>query len=247
MLRYIGIIRQTFNEMTGTLQTIITKSPILAVFIVFWAGFIASLSSCTIIRIPIVFGYVSGASYDTKKKSFLSALCLTSGLIVSYTFLGIALILLKNLAFSLVQMSRYLYMFLGVVLFVLGIFYSGLIKIDKTHHEHCELNSKLKKRSLIGTFLFGVMFAFLEMPACPCCASVLFVIASIVGFWDSWVYSFIMFLSFAIGQSMPILLIGSSTSLIKHLAPKVKSLEKYTQFVAGNILIAIALFFFSIA
>jgi len=233
--------------MTNTLQTIITKSPILAIFIVFWAGFIASLSSCTIIRIPIVFGYVSGASHDTKKKSFLSAACLVLGLITSYTLLGIALILLKNLAFSLVQVSRYLYIFLGVVLFVLGVFYAGLIKIGKTHHEHCEMNPKLKKRSFIGSFLFGVMFAFLEMPACPCCASVLFVIASIVGFWDSWVYSFIIFLSFAIGQSMPILLIGSSTSLVKYLTPKVKSLEKYTQFVAGNILIAIALFFFILA
>ena len=233
--------------MTNTLQTIITKSPILAIFIVFWAGFIASLSSCTIIRIPIVFGYVSGASHDTKRKSFLSAVFLALGLITSYTFLGLALILLKNLAFSLVLISRYLYIFLGVVLLIFGVFYVGLIKIGKPHHAHCGANTRLKKRSFIGSFLFGVMFAFLEMPACPCCASVLFVIASIVGFWDSWVYSFIIFLSFAIGQSMPILLIGSSTSLVKYLIPKVKSLEKYTQFVAGNILIAIALFFFILA
>jgi len=233
--------------MTNTLQTIITKSPILAIFIVFWAGFIASLSSCTIIRIPIVFGYVSGASHDTKRKSFLSAVFLALGLITSYTFLGLALILLKNLAFSLVLISRYLYIFLGVVLLAFGVFYAGLIKIGKTHHAYCETNTKLKKRSFIDSFLFGVMFAFLEMPACPCCASVLFVIASIVGFWDSWVYSFIIFLSFAIGQSMPILFIGSSTSLVKYLTPKVKSLEKYTQFVAGNILIAIALFFFILA
>ena len=233
--------------MTNTLQTIITKSPILSVFIVFWAGFIASLSSCTIIRIPIVFGYVSGAAHHTKRKSFISALCLSLGLITSYTFLGIALILLKDLAFGLVQISRYLYIFLGAVLLVLGIFYAGLIKIGKTHYAHCETNTKLKKRSFIGSFLFGVMFAFLEMPACPCCASVLFVIASIVGFWNSWVYSIIIFLSFAIGQSMPILLIGSSTSLVKHLALKVERIEKYTQFVAGNILIVIALFFFILA
>ena len=233
--------------MTNTLQTIITKSPILAVFIVFWAGFIASLSSCTIIRIPIVFGYVSGATHYTKRRSFLSSLCLVLGLITSYTFLGIALILLKNLTLGLIQISRYLYIFLGVVLLVLGIFYAGLIKIGKTHHAHCEMNPSIKRRSFIGSFLFGIMFAFLEMPACPCCASALFVIASIVGFWDSWVYSFIIFLSFAIGQSMPILLIGSSTSLAKHLAPKVERIEKYTQFVAGNILIAIALFFFILA
>jgi len=233
--------------MINTLQTIITKSPILAIFIVFWAGYIASLSSCTIIRIPIVFGYVSGASHDTKRKSFLSVVCLALGLITSYTFLGIALILLKNLAFGLVQISRYLYMFLGVVLLVLGIFYAGLIKIGKTHHAHCEMNTKFKKRSFIGSFLFGIMFAFLEMPACPCCASLLFVIASIVGFWNSWVYSFIIFLSFAIGQSMPILLIGSSATLVKYLAPKVERIEKYTQFVAGNILIVIALVFFILA
>ena len=230
--------------MINTLQSIITKSPLLAIFIVFWAGFIASLSSCTIIRIPIVFGYVSGASHHTKRRSFLSSLCLALGLITSYTFLGIALILLKNLAIGLVLISRYLYIFLGVVLLVFGIIYAGLIKIGKTHHEHCEANAKLKKRSFVGSFLFGVMFAFLEMPACPCCASVLFVIASIVGFWDSWFYSFIIFLSFAIGQSMPILLIGSSTTLVKHLAPKVERIEKYIQFVAGNILIVIALFFF---
>ncbi|MDD5567958.1 MAG: cytochrome c biogenesis protein CcdA [Candidatus Omnitrophica bacterium] len=233
--------------MTDTLQTILVKSPILAIFIVFWAGFVASLSSCTLIRIPIVFGYVSGAKHHTRQKSFLSAVCIALGLITSYTFLGIGLILLKNLAFGLVHISRYLYIFLGVVLLVLGIFYAGLIQIGKPHHDGCEINIKVKKRSLIGSFLFGVMFAFLEMPACPCCASVLFVIASIVGFWNSWVYSFVIFLSFAIGQSTPILLIGSSTTLVKHLAFRAERIEKYTQFVAGNVLIAIALFFFIIA
>jgi cytochrome c-type biogenesis protein len=233
--------------MINTLQTIITKSPLLAIFIVFWAGFIASLSSCTIIRIPIVFGYVSGASSKNKRRSFLLSFCLALGLITSYTFLGIALILLKNLAFSLILISRYLYIFLGVVLLVLGIFYAGLIKIGKTHHAHCETNTRLEKRSFIGSFLFGVMFAFLEMPACPCCASVLFVIASIVGFWDSWIYSFIIFLSFAIGQSMPILLIGSFTGLVKVLAPKIARVEEYIPLVAGSVLIAIALFFFIVA
>ncbi|MFA5062984.1 MAG: cytochrome c biogenesis protein CcdA [Candidatus Omnitrophota bacterium] len=233
--------------MMNALETIITKSPILAIFIVFWAGFIASLSSCTIIRIPIVFGYVSGAARHTKKKPLILSLCLVLGLIASYTFLGIALILFKNFALGLAQISRYLYMFLGFVLLGLGIFYAGLIKIGKPRHTHCETNIKLKKKSLIGAFIFGVMFAFLEMPACPCCASVLFVIASIAGFGNSWVYSIIIFLSFAIGQSMPILLIGSSASLVKYLSFKAEKIEKYTQFAAGNILIAIALFFFIIA
>lgn len=231
--------------MISALQTVITKSPFLAIFIVFWAGFIASLSSCTLIRVPIVFGYVSGAS-GSKKHSLLLSLCLALGLIVSYTLLGIFLILLKNLAFDLVRLSRYVCLTLGVILLAAGFFYAGLITFGNMHAS-CEINNKFKKTGFVGAFIFGIMFAFLEMPACPCCASVLFVIASIVGFCNSWVYSFVIFLSFAIGQSLPIFLIGSSTNLVKTLAPKVERVEKYIQFMAGAILIAIALLFFIIA
>ncbi len=138
-------------------------------------------------------------------------------------------------------------MALGFILLGVGVFYAGLIKTGDLHYSGCERPNKLKKISFIGALGFGVMFAFLEMPACPCCASVIFVIAGIVGFWDSWVYSFIIFLSFAIGQSMPLLLIGSSTSMLKFLTPKVDTIEKYIQCVAGNILIVIALVFFTLA
>lgn len=232
--------------MIDTFAEVIVKSPILAIFIVFWAGFIASVSSCTLIRIPIVLGYVSGAGH-TKKKSLLLAVCLAAGIIFSYTFLGIFLTALKNLTFGLVHISRYVYTVLGIILFIMGIFYAGLIRIRTTHRAECKTDARIKKRSFWGAFLFGLMFAFLEMPACPCCASVLFVIAGVVSLCDSWFYSFVIFLSFAVGQSLPILLIGSSTTLVKHLAPRAEKMEKYIQFAAGNILIAMAILFFILA
>jgi cytochrome c-type biogenesis protein len=229
----------------NTLQTMITQSPFLAIFIVFWAGFIASLSSCTLIRIPIVFGYVSGAS-ESKKHSFLLSLCLVAGLVVSYTLVGILLIFLKNFASNLVQMSRYTYLALGVLLLGAGLFYAGLIPTMHAH-AHCDTKKTFKKSGFVGAFIFGLMFAFLEMPACPCCASVLFVIVGVVSLCGSWVYSFIILLSFALGQGLPILLIGSSTSLMKILAPKMERVEKYIQFIAGTILILIALYFLIIS
>ncbi|MFA5148007.1 MAG: cytochrome c biogenesis protein CcdA [Candidatus Omnitrophota bacterium] len=231
--------------MISTLQTVITKSPFLAIFVVFLAGFIASLSSCTLIRIPIVFGYVSGAA-GSRKHSLLLSLCLASGLIVSYTLLGILLIFLKNITFDLVRLSRYVYLALGIILLIAGFFYAGLITFGDMHAS-CGINNKFKKTGFVGAFIFGVMFAFLEMPACPCCASVLFVIASVAGICNSWVYSFVIFLCFAIGQSLPIFLIGSSANLVKTLAPKVERAERYIQFISGAILIAIASFFFIIA
>ena len=231
--------------MMDTLQAIVGKSPFLAIFVVFWAGSIASLSSCTLIRIPIVFGYISGASVS-KKHSLLLSICLASGLIVSYTLLGIFLILLKNAAFDLLRSSRYVYLTLGMILMAAGFFYAGLVTFGNAHAS-CGINDRFKKTGLAGAFVFGIMFALLEMPACPCCASVLFVIASVVGLCNSWVYSFVIFLSFAIGQSLPIFLIGSSTDLVKILAPKAERAEKYIQFIAGAILIVVASFFFIIA
>ena len=43
--------------MTSILQRFLTESPFLAVFVVFWVGAIASLGSCTLVRMPIVLGY----------------------------------------------------------------------------------------------------------------------------------------------------------------------------------------------
>ncbi|MDD3374797.1 MAG: cytochrome c biogenesis protein CcdA [Candidatus Omnitrophica bacterium] len=232
--------------MINVAQMMISKSPILAIFVVFGVGFVASLSSCTLVRIPIVFGYISGASHS-KKHSLLLSLCLVAGLVFSYTLVGMLLLFLKNFTSNLVQISRYMYLALGFFLLVAGLFYAGLI--PAVHAQaHCSNRTNTFKRSgFIGAFIFGAMFAFLEMPACPCCASVLFVIIGAVSLINSWIYSFIVLLSFALGQSLPIFLIGFSTNLTRILAPKVAQIEKYIQFAAGTILIVIALYFLIIA
>ncbi len=42
--------------MTSILQKFLTESPFPAVFVVFWVGAIASLGSCTLVRMPILLG-----------------------------------------------------------------------------------------------------------------------------------------------------------------------------------------------
>ena len=76
--------------MLSFIEKALTNTPVIAIFIVFWAGAIASMSSCTLVRIPVVSGYIAGAS-RSKKKAILLALSFTIGLIVSYTILGVLL------------------------------------------------------------------------------------------------------------------------------------------------------------
>ncbi|MDO9464734.1 MAG: cytochrome c biogenesis protein CcdA [bacterium] len=231
--------------MISTIQRTLTETPLLAIFIVFWAGAIASLGSCTLVRIPVFFGYVVGAS-NSKNKSILLTALFSLGLIVSYTLFGVFLGIISNLAGKLVEISRYIFMGLGVLLFLSGLFISGLITCFNLHSNR-HINNRFKSTSFLGTFLFGITFAFLEMPACPCCSSVLFVIAGIVAIKGSFLYSVIIFFSFAVGQSFPILLIGSSMNLVKYLTSRLTRFEEYIRLIAGDILIVFSMYFFIIA
>lgn len=235
-----------------TIQKFLIESPGLAIFVVFWAGALASLSSCTLIRIPIVVGLVAGAS-DSRKKSLCVTFSFVTGIIVSYTVLGLLLGFIGTLASGLLQVSKYIFCALGIVMLCIGISVSGLIK-SKKHASGCHINSGLNNKlkgisngGYFGAFLFGITFAFLEMPACPCCGSVLFVIAGLVVIKNSFFYSIVIFFSFALGQSFPILLIGSSTGLVKNLSPRLKKFEGYIKLISGNILIVMGIYFLIIA
>lgn len=227
--------------MTSILQKFLTESPFLAVFVVFWVGAIASMGSCTIIRMPVVLGYVVGAS-DSRKRSFLLTLLFVMGSIFSYTMLGMLFGVIGNFALRLVQISKYVLWTLGGLLFFIGLFVSGLInlKIFSSHHH---VGNRFRNVSFFGAFLFGLVFALLEMPACPCCGALLLVIAGLVIPKGSVFYSMIIFMFFAIGQSIPLLAVGSSAGLVKYLTPRITRFEGHIRLVAGNVLIVLGIYF----
>ena len=65
------------------------------------------------------------------------------------------------------------------------------------------------------------------------------IIGSLVVMKGSWLYSSLVFLSFAIGQSIPVLVLGFSTSMFKRLTSKTARIENVMSFAAGNILIVL--------
>jgi cytochrome c-type biogenesis protein len=202
---------------------------------------VASLSSCTIARLPILRGLVSSTA-QSKHKSFLLTIAFSCGLIISYTFIGMIFGAIAHMASRLIEMSRYLYLILGLLMILAGLFFVGLIPaLNEGLNAHCEKAVKGVK-TLPSAFIFGLLFAFLEMPACPCCGAVLLLIASLVAIKGSLLYSGAVFFSFALGQSVPILAIGFSTSVLKHVLPKTQHLEGMISFVVGNILIISGIF-----
>jgi len=204
-------------------------------------GAVASFSSCTIARLPVVWGYITATSMS-RRKGFLLSLAFACGLIISYTCAGFLFGLIAGSAAKFLRASGFIYFSFGILLFIGGLFFAGLIPAGKGRfNERCESGMKHAK-TVLSAFLFGILYALLEIPACPCCGAVLMVIASLAVIKGSVIYSGLVFLSFAVGQSMPIVVIGFSASILKHLTRRAHAMESAIGYIAGNILIVAGLF-----
>ena len=232
--------------MVNYIQNILLRGSLLEVLIaVAFAGAVASISSCTLARLPVLLGLVSSTT-ESKHRGFFLSIAFSCGLIISYTFIGMLFGAIAHMASSLVAISQYLYWVLGVFMIIGGLFFAGLISFGGDVNTHCERAVKNVK-TLPSAFIFGMLFAFLEMPACPCCGAVLLLIASLIAIKGSLLYSGVVFFSFALGQSLPILVIGFSTSILKKILPKTQYLEGIISFCVGNILIVSGIFLVTLA
>ena len=233
--------------MVNELHTILLRGPFIQVLaVVALAGAAASLTSCTLARLPVLLGLVSSRS-EARHRGLLLSFSFSCGLIVSYTLLGSLLGVMAHVAAKLVAISEILYLVFGVLMILAGLFFAGLLSFGGAAFQaRCETAVQTVK-TLPSAFIFGMIFAFLEMPACPCCGAVLLLIASLIAIKGSLIYSGIVFFFFALGQSLPVLLIGFSSSLFKQLLPKTQRLEGVVSFCVGSILIVTGIFLVTLA
>lgn len=233
--------------MIPTIERMFSESP-PALFVVFWIGAVASLSSCTVVRLPVVLGYVAGSG-ASKGRALVLTVLFTLGLVLTYIMLGAITAFTGGIIHKVVQINKYIFWFLGVVLFVMGLLVSGLVSVRFLPKGCQRIAAGLNSASFAGAFLFGGFFGLLLMPACPCCGAGLLVLAGIVvAKHMTWSYSLAVFASFALGQSFPVFAIGVLTSLVKpdlvrRLRSHMCSIEQRVQLVAGNILTVLGIYF----
>ncbi|MBF0510922.1 MAG: sulfite exporter TauE/SafE family protein [Candidatus Omnitrophica bacterium] len=233
--------------MVAHIQQVLAKGSLLEVLIaVVFAGIAASMTSCALARLPVLLGLVSSNS-GKEHRGFLLSLAFSGGLIFSYTLIGIVFGVIAHMASHLVAISGYLYLGLGLVMVIGGLFFARLIYFpEEGVGTNCE-KALMRIKTLPAAFIFGLLFAFLEIPACPCCGAILFLIASLIAIKGSLLYSGVVFFSFSLGQSIPVLAIGYSTNILKNFVPKTHDLERVISFCIGNILIVSGVFLIMIA
>ncbi len=211
-------------------------------FMVFLAGAVISLGSSSIVRVPVAISFISGAA-TSKRRAFLLTLSFVLALLLSYILLGVMFGLMSGFANRLLSFSRYFYYMLGILAFLVGARMAGLIRFEPSKAMAAK-DPLIKQADLLGAFLFGVIFAIFETSSCPPHDSILFTIAGLTFVKGKVLYAVLLFLTYALGQSLPLLLVGSFTGIMKYSHPNLQKIEGVIKIISGNILIASAFYFF---
>ncbi len=162
--------------MVTYIQNILLRGSLLEVLIaVAFAGAVASLSSCTIARLPVLLGLVS-SNAASKHRGFFLSIAFSCGLIISYTFIGMLFGAIAHIASRLVAISQYLYLVLGILMILGGLFFAGLISFGTGGiNTHCEKAVKVLKPCLRHLYS-GCFLLFWRCRPAPavgryCCSS----------------------------------------------------------------------------
>ena len=183
-----------------------TNIPIVVAFI---AGLVSFLSPCVLPLIPGYLAYLAGASVgdETKKRReiFLNSFFFVLGFSLVFAVLGVLLTtLLESIAYDVqIWMSR----IGGLIVIIFGLYLMGVIRIAFLDREHrLQVRSSFNSRYLTS-FVFGAAFA---AGWTPCVGAVLGAILGLAASQPG--IAFGLLLSYAIGFSVPFLLVGLFTS-----------------------------------
>jgi len=205
---------------------------------VFGAGLLSFFSPCVLPVLPVYIGYLSGDAQtaDTSKspiyRKLLNTLVFVSGLSVTFFLLGLGAGLLGE-----VLNNSYFFIICGLIVFVFGLFHSGLVNIPLLNHtKKLEMPANVKKGTLLGAFLLGLVFSFAWTPCVgPILGSVLAISAQQGGALTGGG----LLLIYSLGLGIPFFVIAAASGFLLRY---VKTINKHMPKIklAGGLVIAVA-------
>ncbi|MBI2382030.1 MAG: sulfite exporter TauE/SafE family protein [Gammaproteobacteria bacterium] len=191
------------------------------------AGLLFSLSPLAIAALPVSLAYVTRAREPREAVRY--GLAFIAGLIAAHALLGAA----AGLGGQGVQVlaGRWWGLFLGPWLIVLGLLWTGWIKLPWP-----ALGFRAKRVSTAwGAFALGVPFS---VAVCPSCAPALVVLLGAAAASGSPLFGAAMLISFAVGRAIPLALAAAAMEWIEQMKPLGRFRRGFE--LAGSLLLIIS-------
>ncbi len=200
--------------------------------IVFAGGLASGLSPCTFPTVLLIAGYVGGREQVSKLRGFYLSLAFVLGISLCLSILGMT----ASLAGGLFLGSRVIWYLVAIIAIFMGLYMLEFFNFNLS----AGLNIKPKRNgSLIGAFLLGFPFG---LAASPCTTPVTVTVLAFAAAKGSVPAGFLLLFLFAMGRSLPLLLAGTFTGLIKNV-DRFAGISDVIQKVSGVLLIGLGFYF----
>lgn len=214
--------------------------------VAFSAGFLSFISPCVLPLVPAYLCFLGGVSFDqltdekqvARGRVMISALAFVLGFSTVFIALGASASMLGSLVAS---QLRWLSIFAGLLIVLLGIHMSGLLRLPFLNFEK-RLQVNRAPAGPVGAFVVGLAFAFGWTPCVgPVLASILVLAAS----RDSVNEGTILLSAYAAGLGIPFLLAALVTGPFLAAAKRFKRYMRILELFTGALLVATGLLILS--
>ncbi len=197
-------------DLSPLLQRNIDSSFLFSLFISYMGGFLTSLSPCIYPLIPIVSSFVASNCIGerTKKKAFFLSLIYVLGVSIVYSIFGLISALTGTLFGSI---SNNPWTMIGIANLIILM---AFIMLDIIPFSGIFFDIKTSKKGFLGAFVLGASSAFIIS---PCTLPVLGVILMYIATKQNFFSGALLMLSFSLGMSTLLLLIGTFSGIITSL------------------------------
>jgi len=225
------------EALAANVESLLASAPWLALGLVFLGGLLTAANPCVLAMIPLSVAYVGGTEGATNwKRSLGFSLCMVLGLSLTFAALGV----IAGLVGSAVGGGRQLWnAIIAVVCLVMGLHLMEVVTVPIPAAARFEP----KARGAVGAFLLGVLFGFVST---PCAGPILLVLLAYLATQDaSPLYGGLLLLSYALGHSALIIVVGTSMGVARGLLSSDR-LARWTgglKKLAGAVVVALGVYF----
>lgn len=204
--------------------------------LLFLEGIITFISPCILPMIPIYISYFAGAEGEQKFRTFRNSLAFVLGFTMIFTLMGAAA---STVGVFLQAHLRIINLISGIVMILFGINYLELYSIpifNKTFQFNFNLNTKNK--GMIGTFLFGCIFA---IGWTPCVGTFLSSALMLASNSTHVVEGALMLFLYSLGLGIPFILSAFLIHLLAGTFQFIKTHYSIIKGISGILLIVIGI------
>lgn len=229
------------NELLETLSTALGQSLWLAPLIALAAGVVTSLMPCSLSSVPLVIGYVSGASPDEKDRhrAFRLSLTFALGLTLAFTVLGV---LAATAGRLMGGMTRWWYLVLGILMILMALQTWELYEIIPSSY----LTSKSNRRGYLGALTAGALGGLFSS---PCSTPVLIALLTMVASDGQIFRGILLLLFYAAGHSALSVVAGTSAGFARRITQNAKygKLSQILRLVMGSFILLMGFYLLYLA